>query len=315
MASCHNLFQDFHQNIRLLKSKRDKMKSSKEALRKKIVNHFKEKHPEYKPKFYIQGSYKTKNGIRYKDDTADLDDGVYFERDPDVTATTLQKWVYEAVEGHTSGGQQHKKKCIRVIYAGDFHIDLPVLYKTDDMDHPRLAVKNEGWVDDDPKEFVEWFNRSKDQDGQLIRDTMYLKAWGDHKRNSMPSGLCMTILGEKNAKYDDRDDISLHETLKNIKNSLSAFWTCTMPTWPYENLFEKYDQTFKDNFFKNLDAFIEDADEAIQTDDKGKASKLWRKHLGDRFPKYENTEENSSSNNSSKAALAGVAYVSKPWGH
>jgi len=313
MANCHDLFQSFHQSIRLLRSKKAKMKNSKEALRKRIVDHFKANHPDYKPKFFIQGSYKAKNGIRYKDDTADLDDGVYFEKEPNVTATTLQKWVYNAVEGHTTGGQFHKKKCIRVKYVNDFHIDLPVLYKTEDMDHPKLAVKNVGWFDDDPKDFVEWFNKAKDKEGQLVKNTMYLKAWGDNIRNSMPSGLCMTILCVSNMNYDDRDDISLYETLKNIEKSLLESWSCQMPTWPFENLFEKYDPNFEENFLKSISNFIKDAEEALETGDKEKASNLWRKHLGERFPKYETKENNDSSSNDRKAALFGVAYKSKPW--
>jgi hypothetical protein len=312
MANTHDLVQKFLKEIKILSGKKEKMKISKNALRKKIKNYFKENHPEYKPVFYIQGSYKTKNGIRYKDDTADLDDGVYFERKPDVTATTLQKWVYSAVEGHTTGGQSHKKKCIRVIYAGDYHIDIPVLYKTDDMDHPKLAVKNEGWTDDDPKEFVDWFNEEKDIEGQLVRISMFLKAWGDHKRHSMPSGLCLTILAQKCIQYNDRDDICLKETLEEIKSELDHSWECNMPTTPYEDLFEDYDSVFQDNFMISLEAFIEDAEEAIETEERKKASKLWRKHLGNRFPIAEDDNDRSHSE-SKKASLAGVAGLSKPW--
>ncbi|MEQ8413706.1 MAG: nucleotidyltransferase [Imperialibacter sp.] len=304
------MFQTFHKEIKLLSSKREKMKNSKDALRDKIRKHFREKHPDYNPVFYIQGSYKTKNGIRYKDDTADLDDGIYFEREPDVTPATLQKWVYDAVSGHTSGGQQHKKKCIRVIYSSDFHIDLPVFYKTSSMKHPKLAVKNGEWTDDDPKEFVNWLDAAKDIEGQLVRNSMYLKAWGDYKSNAMPSGLCMTILAEKNKSLNSRDDVSLYETLKKIEDDLSYKWCCIMPTWPKEDLFKKYDSTFKENFLKNLKEFVQDAKEAIDTDDKAKASRLWRKYLGDRFPKY---EKNEAVSNVSKSALAGVAASSKPW--
>jgi len=312
MAETHDLFQKFLREIKILSSKKDKMKTSKNALRKKIRDYFKENHPEYVPKFFIQGSYKTKNGIRYKDDTADLDDGVYFEREPDVTSTTLQKWVYNAVEGHTTGGQQHKMKCIRVIYSGDYHIDLPVLYKTNEMDHPKLAVKNNGWADDDPKEFVDWFNAKKDIEGQLVRISMYLKAWGDQKRHSMPSGLSMTILAEKCIQFNDRDDLCLKETLEEIQSELEYSWECKMPTTPHEDLFEDHDSVFQDNFMNSLDLFIQDAEEALETDSRKRASKFWRKRLGDRFPLVED-EDKESNSEFKRASLAGVASLSKPW--
>ncbi len=180
MADCHNLFLDYNKDLFITKTKRRSLIKSKDALRNVIIKHFKEHHPKYKPKFYIQGSYKMGTMIRTKDDECDLDDGVYFKREPDVTGTTLQKWVYEAVEGHTDGGQQHRKKCIRVIYAGDYHIDLPVYYQLKDEDgndkHPNLAVKNEDWEESDPKEFIEWYNDAKTE--QIVRLARYLKGWG-----------------------------------------------------------------------------------------------------------------------------------------
>ncbi len=283
MADCHNLFLDYNGELNINKSKKDLLKDSKEALREKIRKYFAKNHPEYKPQFFIQGSYKMGTMIRTKDDECDLDDGVYFLRKPDVTATTLQKWVYDAVEGHTAGGQQSRKKCVRVIYANDYHIDLPVYYQLEgDNEHPFLAVKNEGWEESDPKEFIDWFRDVKTD--QMVRISRYFKGWSDHKRNNMPSGLAMAVLAEKNLVENDRDDVAIRDTLENIRKSLKEKWECVMPTTPKDDLFAKYDETFKNNFFAALDEFIADANEAIMEDCQEKASKLWRKHLGSRFP-------------------------------
>jgi hypothetical protein len=292
MADCHKLFTDYNKDLNIKKTKRDSLKESKDILRTRIKNYFKENHPLYNPLFFIQGSYKMETMIRTKDDECDLDDGVYFKREPDVTATTLQKWVYNAVEGHTTGGQQHRKKCIRVIYAGDYHIDIPVYYQLQDADgndeHPMLAVKNGDFEESDPKEFIEWYKDIKTE--QMVRVSRYLKGWGDFKRNNMPSGLAMTVLTEKNFELDDRDDIALRDTLKEIKNDLKNDWECVMPTTPKDDLFADKDKTFKDNFFTALDSFIEDADAAINEECQEKASKMWRKHLGERFPLGESKE-------------------------
>lgn len=286
------------------------MKESKESLREKIRKHFKENHPDYEPKFYIQGSYKMGNGIRYNDDMADLDDGVYFTREPNVSPTTLQKWVYEAVSGQTKGGQEHKSKCIRVEYKGDYHIDLPIFYKLEG-EHPYLAVKNHDWgIQDDPKELVEWVNTRKDQNGQLNRIIKYLKAWGDNVRHRMPTGLCMTILAEANLHYDEREDISLQKTLENIQDDVNSNWECRMPTFPYENLFEGYDDTFERNFKETLKNFVDDAKEAINIADKKKACELWKKHLGNRFP---DCDEKKSTSNLSSSALGEKISGNRPW--
>jgi len=96
---------------------------------------------------------------------------------------------------------------------------------------------------------------------------------------------------EKNIKSNSRDDVALRDTLKAIKKTLKNKWECKMPTTPKDNLFEKYDDTFKNNFFDALDAFIEDADIALSEDCELKASKRWKKHLGSRFPLGESLEE------------------------
>jgi len=285
MADSHKLFLTYNEDLKVTKSKLRDLKKSKDALRKRIRDYFTEHHPEYNPLFYIQGSYKMGTMVKTKDDECDLDDGVYFRKKPDVTCTTLQKWIYNAVEGHTEGGQQHRKKCIRVIYAGDYHIDLPVYYKLegeeDKNNHPYIAVKNEDWQNCDPKEFIDWFNDVKMD--QMVRITRYLKGWGDYKRHNMPSGLAIAVLTARNLSKNDRDDISLRDTLLNIKRDLSNSWKCSMPTTPKDDLLSDYDDTFKSNFFEALNAFIKDADAAIDEESLEKSSKKWRNHLGKRY--------------------------------
>ncbi len=287
------------------------MKDSKEALRKRIVEYFKANHPDYDPKFYIQGSHKMKTGIRTKDDICDLDDGVYFFREPDVEPTTLQSWVWDAVNGHTDKKPEHRKKCIRNIFSGDYEIDLPVYYKVDGQ-HYQLAVKNYGWEPSDPKAVVVWFNDHKDTNGQLLHTVMDLKGWCDYLRNKMPSGLAMTILAA-NAKlkivHNDRHDIYLRDILNEIKKALNSLFACIVPAVPYDNLFADYDPARKERFLDSLDAFLADANEALREPNQLKASKLWRKHLGDRFPLGEDKEENKSRAN----ILIAGSTSSKPW--
>lgn len=313
MANCNKLFKSYEEEISLTSGKRDRLKQSKDGLRKRIRRYFKENHPEYEPKFYIQGSYKMKSTIRTKDDICDVDDGVYFFRKPDVTSTTLQTWVWNAVNGYTDTEPQHRKKCIRSVFTSDYEIDMPVYYKVDNEEY-QIAIKNDGWRDDDPKAMIEWFNEKKDKDGVLIALTKYLKAWCDNRRNSMPSGLAMTILAS-NVKdkivYDkDRMDITLRDTLKEIKKALDLSFECKVPVTPKDNLFEEYDSQRKQNFLDALKEFIEDADSAIREPNEKKASKLWRKHLGSRFPEGEDQEENKAGNNS--RLIAGIGS-SSPW--
>ncbi len=285
---------------------------SRDNLRERVRKYFKEKHSDYNPKFYIQGSLKMKTGVRTKDDTCDIDDGVYFLREPDVSATTLQTWVKEAVDGYTDTSPQHRKKCVRTIFSKDYHVDMPVYYETDGKEY-QLAVKNDGFESSDPKSMVKWFVDRKDAEGQLVRIVKYEKAWCDHSPNRMPSGLAMTILAA-NVKekfiYNKRDDITLKDTLKEIRRALKAQFECVVPVAPGDDLFADYDGSRKDNFLEALDQFIEDAEAALREPNELKASKLWKKHLGDRFPEGEDENKDQKVH----VSVVAGARQANPWG-
>ena len=294
MANLDSNFQDFFCKLQITATKRQKMISSHNNLRLKIKNYFKLNHPEFKPSFYIQGSYKMGTTIRTKEDECDLDDGCYFIPKPDVTAKTLQVWVKEAVEGTTDATPIHKNKCIRVQYTAGYHIDLPIYRKINDsnIEHPELAVRDKGFELSDPREVVVWFQEKKKDNDILVRLVSYLKSWADNVRGFMPPGLAMTILASNNPKkHEERDDIALRDTLKAIKTALNTCFICIVPATPFDNLFENYDADRKQKFLNELDKFIEDADKAIEEKNKLKASKLWRKHLGERFPMAEDEDD------------------------
>lgn len=313
MANCDNLFRKFNTDLQIPKSKRELITISKVAQRENIREHFRKHHAKYIPTFFIQGSSKMKNRIRTKDDTCDLDDGIYFKDNPDnVTGTTLQVWVKNAVDGTTDATAVHKSKCITVDYKAGYNIDYPIyIFDKETNAHPALAVKDLDFKIDDPIEFIDEFNRVKDAEGQLIRISRYLKAWGDNIREKMPNGLSMTVLAMKHLQKNDRDDIALKYTLISIDNELKNDFKCVMPTTPYDNLFGGYDEKRKSSFMNNLYSFIMDAKEAIDVErNQLKASKLWQKHFGKTyFPDGKDQEDNLSS----AGLLIGTIGASKPY--
>jgi hypothetical protein len=311
MANSHNLFQVFNTDLQITDTKKNRLINSRDNLRKKIKDYFTEKHPGYYPKFFMQGSYKMGTLIRRKDDTCDIDDGVYFNSNPDgVTCTTLQTWVKNAVEG-TTDSISHRKKCITVDYKADYNIDLPVyLFDKDAVDHPSLAIKDGDWREDDPKEMISAFNNAKDKNGQLLRIVRYLKAWCDYKRQKMPSGLAMTVLAIDNIQTNDRDDVALKFTLIEIEKELKRHFKCIVPATPNDDIFAEYDESRKNNFMSNLADFIADAKKAVDEEkNQLRASHLWQKHLGERFPDGKDEDEEKVA----ASTIAPVVGASKPY--
>ncbi|GHB43026.1 hypothetical protein GCM10008106_25170 [Mongoliitalea lutea] len=72
-----------------------------------------------------------------------------------------------------------------------------------------------------------------------------------------------------------------------------------------------FDETRKRNFLNSLSEFIEDAEKALKEDNQLKASKLWKKHLGSRYP--EGNDEKVQNDSRYSAAILGGASTSKPW--
>lgn len=316
MANCNKLFLDFDNDLRPNKKKRDRISTSRETIRNKIRNHFNENHPDYTPYFWIQGSanQRVNTVILYKDNTCDLDDGVYFFGEIDVEAKTLQGWVKDAVHGATNTDPKHKRKCIRVIYQDDYHIDLPVYNKLDKDDQeeiPNLADKKDGFSESDPKAFVEWFHDQKDDNRQLVRVVKYLKAWGDNIRNKMPTGLALSLLAVECITANERDDIALKDTIRAIKEKLTLTWMLKMPTAPNDDLFSNYEDDKKEYILEKLDAFIADAESALDETNQLKASNLWQKHLGNRFPegKDEDIEAKENALKEKASILASSPYI------
>ena len=309
MANLDLLFKQFDNELNITKTKKDALIRSKNNLRDEIREHFFKNHPKYNPVFFIQGSYKLKTLIRTKDDTCDLDDGVYFKENPDdVSGTTLQRWVKEAVDGTTDATPEHKKKCVRVVFKAGYNIDLPVLVFDEETEiHPNLAVKNVEFQLDDPKEFVFKFRSVKTD--QMVRMVKFLKSWCDYKRQDMPSGLAMTVLTMNHFLSNLRDDVALKYLLIEIEKELKRSFKCVMPTTPQDDLFEDYSDSKRFNFLDNLSKFIEDSKKAVDEKNKFKASKFWKKHLGDRFPEGEDEDEETSSG----AKLVSTIGASRPY--
>lgn len=290
MADCHNLFQDFYGKIKLFKSKEGLLEDGKKALRKKIRKYFLDNLKVTPPQFYIQGSYKMSTTINPLDGDYDLDDGVYLQNlDKDKTKwptpEAVHKWIYDAVNGHTETKQIDKRTCVRVPYAGLYHIDLPIYCMHGGV--PFLAEKGDaGWHVSDPRAVIEWFNDQSKNKDHIRRNVRYFKAWADNQPKSpkMPSSIVLTVLVTNHYQVSDRDDISFSASIERVYNKLLISHEVINPVEPSENLAKRITPEEMNNFKTLLKRFTENAKKALAEDDEEEAAKIWRKEFGDRFP-------------------------------
>lgn len=299
MVNNQEQFNAYHDLINVTSTRRTTLKNNRKALRNKIKNYFKNNHEgEIQPSFYWQGSYAMHtilNPIKDEDKLGayDLDDGVYFvgtSEDDRKDIEWYHKEVLNAVNDHTDQGAEDNDPCITVNYADGHHVDLPIYFKIDG-ERPQLAHRATPWIGSDPKELKEWFSDQCKDKPKLRRMVRYLKGWADNINNSkgfkMPTGCILTMLADKYyaANSDNREDIMMRDMLTNMYNALSEDdgFTCERPTYPYDDLFEGYNETRKKKFLAELKAFKEDAERAINETNPRRACLKWQKHFGDRF--------------------------------
>ena len=332
MAVLHSEFTKYNKAIKLTDSRKEKLKVSRNDIKKKIRDWFKDNKPdELQPKFHSQGSFEMNTGVNPIPETDendktllkyDLDFGVYFIEKKDENhkqpVETWHDWVYNAVENHTDKEPIRKATCIRVIFSDGHHIDLPIYYKLDDV--IELAHLLKGWTESDPKEFYVWFNNLKN--AQLERIVRYLKGWKNYRelKNTnlkLPSGFELTILAANNYIEDDNDDKAFRETVRKIDVELNKAngFKCLRPTRPKdENVFDTYSLTRKDNFLSTLKSLLNDLDRAKDEKNFKKASEILRNNqFGDRFPLGEDKDEEEKSNNLVKS-LGAALVTPKPYG-
>lgn len=302
MAQCNDLFLRLDEEVKLKPKKKETLRTSRNALRTKIQNYFKDTLKVSQPKFWGQGSYMMNTTLVPIEGEYDIDDGVYLMHLAETSeeswpaTSTVHNWVKKAVDGHTNTPPVNKNTCVRVIYKDDYHIDFPIYIKSNDADHPKLAHLSEGWIDSDPKELTNWFNDEvKDKGDQLKRIVRYLKAWKDYKKgnNKFPSGMVLTILAANHfaSGYEEDDDSALIATIQNIYDELDSSFSLKRPVFPNEELLDGWSESSIESFMTKLSDFLGKGQTALEEDDKTKASEKWIKVFGDRFPKYNPPEE------------------------
>lgn len=296
MADIHELFMSFNDSITLSDAKTNSLRTSRNSLRKEIKEWFSD-NDKQKPKFCWQGSFAMKTTVNPVGGSEyDIDDGVYLSGYSEMDSsewpatTTVHNWVKNAVDGQTKADPINKDTCIRVVYESGYHIDLPIYIEQNDSIY--LAHKSKGWEISDPKAFRDWFiQKVKDNDEQLRRLVKYLKAWKDYKSVSL-KGIEITILASNNfCVYEGHDEKSLRDTVQSIIDSLENSFTCYKPVAPYENLFEAFSKTKKDNILNALKALKQALDNAINEKDPLTASNYMIDEFGSRFPKGKALEQ------------------------
>lgn len=325
MADLNSEFSTFHDRIALTSSKKASLRTSRNANRERIRQYFRDTLKILIPKFRGQGSYAMGTTVNPINGEYDIDDGVYLQhldKQDDSnwpTAATVHNWLVKATEGPTNEKPMDKRTCVRVRYAGQYHVDLPS-YGELNGDY-LLSVKGEAkWPHSDPLALTDWFlGQVKSHGEQLRRMVRYLKAWADFqskRRGKMPNGLILTAIVANHFRGHEKDDVALANTVQAISNAVSSLFYVLNPVDFSEELTSRLTDVQKSRFQEAISTAAKDTNEAITMDDRHEASKQWRKQFGDRFPLVENAQTNEAKEQMAVgfACHHQAKKPPKPWG-
>jgi hypothetical protein len=256
---------------------------------------------------WLQGSYKFGTQIRpvHLGGEFDIDLGLYFRwaglRDHgDFGPGELKSKVQSALEAYGSSRSEvlevvspPKKRCCRIRFSGDFHIDVPTYHLRTDKEERSLATEDDDWEDSDPKAlYVHFRDRFEQADRDKVRRHIrYLKTWAALKfgEEHRPSSVLLTVLVADAAEelYEDdlkSDDTGLHSLVQKINERLARSHVVLNPVNSFEDLAARLSREDFEAFQEALSVFETTAGDAVAADDAIQAADKWTELFEHLFP-------------------------------
>lgn len=193
---------------------------------------------------------------------------------------------------------RHRTRCVRIDYAGDFHLDIVPcierkgLFWTTYLVLNRDANRTEPTA---PEAYTEWLkDRDAKASGMLRKVTRLAKYQRDVKTNfSVKSILLTTLLGERIADADRHDRSAFADVptaLRTLFGRLDDWlqWRWGMPSVPNpalpdEDLNRHWDRDQYANFRAMVHKYRGWIDDAYAEADPDQSLRKWRKVFGDDF--------------------------------
>ena len=189
-----------------------------------------------------------------------------------------------------------KTRCVRIKYAGSFHMDLVPRITENGHHYIFNRIDNEKEITDGDG-YREWFNdKNRITGGNLKRVVRLLKFHRNHKRTySVASILLTTLVGDTIRESDEGTEAvrTTADTLATLLTRLDDYLQghpnmpeIRNPVLPEEDpLTRHWDQRKYANFRKRVNAHAKIAQDALKEKSPDKAIAEWQKLFGEDFAK------------------------------
>lgn len=237
MFDCDNDVRAFHnKKVTLNNDQQSEMRGRRNANRNRLNKGLSDNKDPAPNSHQAQGSYAMYTMVQDDNYDYDIDDGAIFLKEDlvgsqgaDKTALDARKMVRSGLDdGSFVTPPTVLKNCVRVFYARGYHVDVPVYRLLSDES---LELASSDWKGSNPGEVTVWYNnavidKSPDTKNgrQLRRITRLIKAYMKSRESwklRTASGFVISVLVVECYVADDRDDVSLYETIRAIYHRLN----------------------------------------------------------------------------------------------
>lgn len=234
------------------------------------------------------------------DDEFDADILLYVDEQAAWSPKEYIESLYSSFQasGVYKGIAQRKTRCVRIDYAGDFHVDV-VPYMERGVGHfitNRLEPEGYGSFEaSNPEQFAEWIDeRQRVSNGTFIKVVRLLKYLRDYKNTfTCVSIILTTLLGNEvddiEASYSPGLYVDLPTAMVTLLEKLAASLPEEMPAvldpaGTGDNFTDRYGDSWNyANFRKCIAMYADKARKAYDEPDKGTSVALWRGIFGEGF--------------------------------
>ncbi|QDT52995.1 hypothetical protein Pan44_10100 [Caulifigura coniformis] len=274
MFDCASDVLGYHdEKVTLAKPEQDEMRDRRGANRDRLKKGLEKAEKPAPKEFNSQGSYSMKTMTQDAAKDYDIDDGVYFEKDKlkgprggEMTALEARQMVRDALDdGSFKTPPKLHTNCVRVQYGAGYQVDVPVYRRVSTEEAGKESIHYElassEWKRSDARDVTAWFddeNQKQSPDEvngrQLRRITRLIKKFAKSRSSWKPqtlSGFGITILVvEQYRKSADREDSSVYDTMKAIRDRLNGSLVINNPVTPNEAVTNGTDDS-KAKFFRD----------------------------------------------------------------
>ncbi len=298
MSAVPTVFAEFHAAIGLDAGRRERIVAAHHALRD-----FAERDgplSEVLQGSFLQGSVPHATAVWPQSGDFDVDVVLVLDaKDPNAWFGELRapfdvlRWLAQRLRASAryAGKVTQGRRCVRVQYANDFHMDVVPAHELSRFSEVLLVPDREEdeWVRTNPEGLIHWCRRTNQRtDGRFVRVVKLLKWWRDRTfapRSAPRSVVLEQLVGQHMPTSAGSDAEALTRTLERIH----------MELWPWvpfirnpslfgEDLARDWAGEAYAYFRRRVQSAAKKARTALETGDGARSRWLWSELLGPEFP-------------------------------